>query len=206
MTTSGGETQDQILGGAITIVQPQNEYRFSVDSVLIARFATARTTDRVLELGAGCGVISLIIAMTARPCEITAIEIQPQLAEMGERNARINGIVSLRSVCADLRSGPIAGVREASFDLVIANPPFHARNAGRESPNRSRRQARRRRIDGRIRGGGAPLRSQRGPRRDDLRGISRGGASFYSASEPPRAEANAIRSPTHRSAGLVCHG
>ena len=84
----------------------------------------------------------MIVAATAHPREIVAIEIQPQMAELAERNARANGFEYLSCVCADLRDRKIAGIGAAGFDLVVANPPFHARNAGRESPNRSRRQAR----------------------------------------------------------------
>ncbi len=142
MATIDDETHDTILGRAITIVQTKNGYRFSVDSILLARFATARSGDRILELGAGCGVIAAAIDAIARPREIVAIEIQPRMAELIERNAAINGFTNLRAVCADLRAKTIAGLKPASFDLVVANPPFHARLAGRESPNRSRRQAR----------------------------------------------------------------
>ena len=142
MTARGGETRNLILGGAISVVQPQNGYRFSVDSVLLARFAAARSRDRVLELGAGCGVIAMIIAATANPRQIVAIEIQPEMAELAKRNARANGFENLDCICADLRARRIPEVSPASFDLVVANPPFHARNAGQESPDRSRRLAR----------------------------------------------------------------
>lgn len=142
MTTRNDETQNKILSGVITVVQPQNEYRFSVDSVLIARFASVRANDRVLELGAGCGVIALIVAATAQPREIIAVEIQPRLAEIARRNSLINGFANLRCICADLRARSIPDLDNASFDLVIANPPFHKLDAGQESPNRSRRQAR----------------------------------------------------------------
>lgn len=142
MTTSSEETQDAILGGAITVVQPRHGYRFSIDSILLARFATARPRDRVLELGAGCGVIAMTIAATVHPREIVAVEIQAEMAALVERNARLNGFRNLRSIAADVRSPNIAGIARASFDLVVANPPFHARSAGRESPNLSRRQAR----------------------------------------------------------------
>ena len=66
MPIRSDESLDTILGGALSVVQPRDGYRFSVDSILLARFATARSRDRVLELGAGCGVISLVIAATAR--------------------------------------------------------------------------------------------------------------------------------------------
>jgi tRNA1Val (adenine37-N6)-methyltransferase len=142
MTIRSDETLDTILGGALSVVQPQDGYRFSVDSILLARFATARGRDRVLELGGGCGVISLVIMATARPRETIALEIQPRMAQLAARNARDNGFPNFRCMCADIRAADIPGVKQASFDLVVCNPPFHARGAGRQSPNRSRRQAR----------------------------------------------------------------
>jgi tRNA1Val (adenine37-N6)-methyltransferase len=142
MTIRSEETLDTILGGALTVVQPRDGYRFSVDAILLARFATARSRDRVLELGGGCGVISMVIAATARPRETIALEIQPRMAQLAARNARDNGFPNLHCICADIRAADIPGVKQASFDLVVCNPPFHARGAGRESPNRSRRQAR----------------------------------------------------------------
>lgn len=143
MRLSENETCDSILGGRIRVIQPRNGYRFSVDSILLARFASARPGDRVLELGAGSGVIAMIVAVLARPREIMAIEIQPELAAMCRRNAELNRLDSIRAVEMDLRApdGAAAIARE-SFDLVIANPPYRARNSGRESPHRGRRLAR----------------------------------------------------------------
>ena len=142
MTIRNDETRDTILGGALTVVQPRDGYRFSVDSILLARFATARSRDRVLELGGGCGVIAMVIAALTRPRETIVLEIQPQMAQLAARNARDNGLANLHCMCADIRAPHIAGVKQGSFDLVVCNPPFHARGAGRQSPNRSRRQAR----------------------------------------------------------------
>jgi tRNA1Val (adenine37-N6)-methyltransferase len=136
------ETRDTILDGSITLIQPRHGYRFSVDSILLARFARARTRDLVLELGAGCGVVSIMIAALHRPREVVAVEIQPALAEMIGRNAEINQLQAVRSLCADLRSRKIPGLAPASFDLVIANPPYRAAATGRESPHQQRRIAR----------------------------------------------------------------
>jgi tRNA1Val (adenine37-N6)-methyltransferase len=136
------ETIDSILGGALTLVQPRNGYRFSIDSILLGRFVSARPRDRVLELGAGCGVISVMIAALWRPREIVAIEIQPDLAEMATRNAADNGLDGLRVINAYLRARRIDGLAPASCDLVVANPPYHALRRGRPSPNPGRRIAR----------------------------------------------------------------
>ncbi|HYL59185.1 MAG TPA: methyltransferase, partial [Candidatus Acidoferrales bacterium] len=138
----GGETRDKILGGRLTLCQPRDGYRFSVEAILLGRFASARARDRVLELGAGCGVVAIMIAALHRPREVVAIEIQPDLAAMAARNAASNMLKSMRVVCADIRQRKIAGVAPASFDLVIANPPFRAAAAGRENPVAGRRIAR----------------------------------------------------------------
>lgn len=136
------ETCDTILDGSITLIQPRHGYRFSVEAILLGRFVRAGTRDRVLELGAGCGVVAIMLAALHRPREVAAIEIQPKLAEMIERNASINGLDSVRVACADLRRRKIGGIASASFDLVVANPPYRAAAAGRESPDHGRRIAR----------------------------------------------------------------
>ena len=142
ISSSENETRDTILDGSITVVQPRHGYRFSVEAILLGRFARANAHERVLELGAGCGVVSIMIAALNRPREVVAIELQPSLAEMIARNAAINGLKFVYSICADLRQKKVAGLEPASFDLVVANPPYRASAAGRENPDRGRRLAR----------------------------------------------------------------
>lgn len=101
-----------------------------------------RTRDRVLELGAGTGVISLAIAALDHPREIVALEIQPELVAMLHRNAELNRAEMLRAVVADLRSPRAAKMARESFDVVIANPPYRAGRTGRISPHEARRVAR----------------------------------------------------------------
>jgi tRNA1Val (adenine37-N6)-methyltransferase len=139
---SRAQTPDSILGGRLRILQPAHGYRFSVDSVLLGRFAQARARDRVLDLGAGCGVVALMIAALSSAREIVALELQPALAALITRNAELNGLAQVFALEADLRDRRIAELALASFDLVVANPPYRALRSGRESPNRSRRIAR----------------------------------------------------------------
>jgi len=136
------ETLDSILGGALHLYQPRRGYRFSVESVLLARFAAARPAVRVLELGAGCGVVGLIYAALIKPREVVALEIQPALAGLIARNASLNGLGMVRALCADLRSHRAPCPAAGGFDLVLANPPLRARASGLESPHAGRRLAR----------------------------------------------------------------
>jgi tRNA1Val (adenine37-N6)-methyltransferase len=126
----------------IRVVQPRKGYRFSVDSILLARFVSVRSRDRVLELGAGTGVVSVAIAALHQPREILALEIQPELVAMLRRNAELNSVDSIRAIAADLRKLNDARVPRESFDVVVANPPYRASKAGRVSPHAGRRIAR----------------------------------------------------------------
>lgn len=136
------ETLDAILGGALSIVQPISGYRFSIDSILLGRFVQPRKRDRVLELGAGCGVIAALVAKLRNPREVVAIELQPLLAALAARNAKLNRLDNFTVIPADLRTRQIEHVGPDSFDYVLANPPYRAPLSGRESPHPSRRLAR----------------------------------------------------------------
>jgi len=83
-----------------------------------------------------------MMANLYRPRDVVAIEIQPTLAAMISRSAAINQLKSVFAVNADLCQKKIAGVDPASFDLVVANPPYRATDSGRENPDHSRRVAR----------------------------------------------------------------
>jgi tRNA1Val (adenine37-N6)-methyltransferase len=137
-----GETTDSILNGAIRLVQPRRGYRFAVDAVLLGRFIRPRRGARILELGAGCGVISIMAAHLYSPREVVAIELQPEMAAIAQRNAALNHLANVRVVAADIRTRSIQGQENAGFDLVIANPPYRAGGTGRRSPEAGRDLAR----------------------------------------------------------------
>ena len=131
------ETLDSILGGALRLYQPRRGYRFSVEAVLLARFAAARPAARVLELGAGCGVVALIYAALARPREVVALEIQPALAALIARNAALNDLGIVRAVCADLRSrralDAARRLRPGARQPALSRPLKRARKSARRA-------------------------------------------------------------------------
>ena len=59
-------TYDSFFNGRIKIMQHKNGYRFSIDAVILADYASKRPAKRVLDLGTGCGIIPLIIYGTGR--------------------------------------------------------------------------------------------------------------------------------------------
>jgi len=123
------ESQDAFFRGRIRILQKLKGYRFSVDAPLLADFIRPRPQDELLELGTGCGVISLLLSI--KPFRrITALEIQEGLYDLALRNVRLNGLEDrIRIVKADLRTFDCG----ARYDLVFSNPPYHGRDTGHVS-------------------------------------------------------------------------
>jgi tRNA1Val (adenine37-N6)-methyltransferase len=136
------ETRDTILSGALTILQPAAGYRFSIDSILLGNFAKPRMSDRVLDLGCGCGVIAAMIAIMRRPRTIVGIELQPELVELARHNATLNQLANMSVIEGNLRDRKIPGVDAGTFDYIVANPPYRAARDGHESPHLGRRIAR----------------------------------------------------------------
>src|SRR5579875_725912 len=136
------ESLDAILGGALRILQPRRGYRFSVEAIMLARFIRPRPGVRLIELGAGCGVVALAAARLYQPREVVALELQETLAALIARNAALNQLTVVRAIVGDLRAQRIPGLSADSFDYVIANPPFFRAGSGQESPLDGRRLAR----------------------------------------------------------------
>lgn len=136
------ETLDDLFRGRLRILQKREGYRFSMDSVILARFARSRPGDRVIDLCAGCGVISLIMALDGKAVSLDAVEIQEDLAELARRNVYINKMEQIIRVhCADIlhyRSLFSPHI----FGLAVSNPPFRPLEAGTINPHPQKALAR----------------------------------------------------------------
>jgi tRNA1(Val) A37 N6-methylase TrmN6 len=128
------ETQDTFYHGRILVRQKKKGYRFSVDAPLLADFIQTKKSDRCLELGTGCGIISLLLSI--KPfLEITALEIQESLADLAWRNVRLNHLEKrIRVIHTDFFDFQPSH----KFDVVFSNPPYIKAHAGRLSSAREK--------------------------------------------------------------------
>ncbi len=78
-------TEDTLFHGKVAVKQYKNGYRFSIDAVLLAGFVTVKPRERLLDLGCGCGVISLILAERHPELQIIGCELQKELAAYSQR-------------------------------------------------------------------------------------------------------------------------
>jgi tRNA1(Val) A37 N6-methylase TrmN6 len=126
-------SDDTLFAGKLICRQYVEGYRFSVDAVLTAHFATPKAGQQVLDLGCGCGVIGLILAYRSPHITVTGLELQPDLALLAEENGRLNNLGDrFRVVRGDVRT--VADVLPPErVDLVVCNPPYGTPAAGRIS-------------------------------------------------------------------------
>ncbi|MBU4151747.1 MAG: tRNA1(Val) (adenine(37)-N6)-methyltransferase [Proteobacteria bacterium] len=138
-TTSSPDT---LFDGKLICAQSRSGYRFSIDAVLLAHFVTPRRHDRILDLGAGCGVISLILASRYPDVTLTCLEIQESLVQLIHYNIHENTLGDrLQVVTGDLCS--ITGLVPAGeHDLVVCNPPYYRADTGRQNLNQEQAVAR----------------------------------------------------------------
>jgi tRNA1Val (adenine37-N6)-methyltransferase len=129
-------TLDAVFRGALELEQPKRGYRFNIDSVLLSSFTIAMVTppaSRIVDLGAGCGVIGLLLARQWGQSRVTLVELQEDLAQLAQKNVLRNQLTQQAEVIAgDLRHPRIWSA--CGLDLVVCNPPFFKLNAGRMSP------------------------------------------------------------------------
>jgi tRNA1Val (adenine37-N6)-methyltransferase len=95
---------------------------------------------RACDLGAGSGIVGLLLAQRDPAARVTLVELQPRLAGLARRNAEENRLADRVVVEErDLTRGDGQGAR---FDLVASNPPYQPVGSGPATPNQEEAIAR----------------------------------------------------------------
>lgn len=137
-------TRDSIAmrgAGIVHIAQPAKGHRFTLDSILLADFCRVKPRDRVLEPGAGTGIISLLLAKKHPRSFFYPVEVQDDLHALCKDNRATNDLTNVDPIQGDIRK--LSSLRNPGhFDLLVANPPYVRTGAGRSSPDAGRKIAR----------------------------------------------------------------
>lgn len=136
-------TRDDLKLFDLQLFQPRYGYRYSLDPLLLARFCgCVKGGGSIADLGAGCGIISLVLARINPAASVLAVENNPEMAALTEKNIQHNALGDRVS----LLEKDIAALRklrpDSMYDLVVSNPPFRTIGSGRVSPRAGRDVAR----------------------------------------------------------------
>ena len=117
------------LPGGVDMAQRSDLFPLTQDSVLLAGFVRPRPRERALDLGAGQGVLGLMLMARCPDLCVDGVELSAYAAEQACLNYRRAGFDGRgRIVCADLRALP--GGMLGRYDLCLSNPPYFAPGRG----------------------------------------------------------------------------
>lgn len=120
-------TLDALYGGALMLYQPKIGFRVNLDTVLLAA-AADRHARNTIEIGAGTGGVSLALAQQCPDMAVTAVELDPMMAGLLNRNIAMNNLSDqVVAVMADglMDTPPWASSGAGQHDQVVMNPPYH---------------------------------------------------------------------------------
>ncbi|MBR4109635.1 MAG: methyltransferase [Oscillospiraceae bacterium] len=99
-------------------------FPLSTDSIALSGFVKLPRQAKVLDLGAGCGTLGLLLCANDTGCCVTGVEIDEHAHKTALRNIDANALASrLSSICADLRTVPSL-FSPGSFTVCVSNPPY----------------------------------------------------------------------------------
>lgn len=118
---------------ALRLICKKDGLTFGTDAYLLAAYIRPQPKARAAELGAGTGIISLLLASKNRLSHIAAIEVQRDFAELTDRNIRLNSLEEKIKVIdgdvRDIHPSDLGG----ELDVVFSNPPYMRTDSGKRN-------------------------------------------------------------------------
>jgi len=122
------ERWDTLWPGGWTFCFGDGAFKPSTDSFLLGSFPPLRRSWRVCDLGAGTGLLGLLLLAREPSLTVTGLELSPVACALAERTAAANGLTGrLVTLPCDLRERQQAG----TFDLAVSNPPYFPAGGGK---------------------------------------------------------------------------
>jgi tRNA1(Val) A37 N6-methylase TrmN6 len=122
----GDERIDYLVHQDLKIIQSPSVFSFSLDAVLLSRFAWVPIQKgKIIDLCGGNGAVALLLSKRSK-ADITGVEIQERLHSMAQRSVELNELTDrLKMDLLDLKEAP-ARYGHGSFDALTCNPPYFA--------------------------------------------------------------------------------
>ncbi len=158
------EKIETLHAGNFRIIQDTDEFRFGIDAVLLADFASFKKNSHVVDLCTGNGIVPLLMAArvfgvdrepdaaarqtgtaaeyTAFSVRFTGVEINPHAVDMARRSVALNNLEnSIEIVECDIKN-VFSALPKNCADVVIANPPYMPFSHGKKCPSEDMAAAR----------------------------------------------------------------
>ncbi|HEB7718577.1 TPA: methyltransferase, partial [Campylobacter jejuni] len=113
------------MSDLITLAQLSQGYRYNSDSLILADFILKQgIKGAVFDVGAGCGIIGILLKKNIANLSLSLIDIQKENIELIEKNLKSNKIQG-DIFHDDFNQFQII----KKFDFIVCNPPFYRQGA-----------------------------------------------------------------------------
>lgn len=137
-----GERLDDLQTGGYYLIQDPGRFCFGIDAVLLSSFAKVKKGERALDLGAGNGIIPILLEAKNEGVFYGGLEIQEESADLARRSVLYNGLEEkIQIKTGDIKeAAAIYGA--ASFEVITVNPPYMIGDHGVKNVNEAKYIAR----------------------------------------------------------------
>ncbi len=109
---------DYIPNTHLKLIQDEDSFKMTSDSIHLSHFMSIRKHDRVLDVGCNNGVLSLVAALHTKN-QVIGIDINPSAIDLAKSNAKLNCLLNLEF--NHIRLQDYSG---EAFDVLVCNPPY----------------------------------------------------------------------------------
>ena len=124
------ELHESVCGGRFSLYYHPDLFKPGTDSFLLGDFAAPRKGDKVCDLGAGTGLLGLLLFARQNELTVANVELQERSIALAEKSFRESGLIDRCTFhhgdLKDRKILPPAG----SMDYVVSNPPYYSPAAG----------------------------------------------------------------------------
>ena len=115
----------------LKIIQDTNGFCFGIDSVLLSDYAkNIKKGSKVIDLGTGTGIISILLCGKTELSKIVGVEIQKEVYQMAQKSIKLNHLENKFEIINQNITDLKDIYSRASFDVVVTNPPYKKENTG----------------------------------------------------------------------------
>lgn len=124
------EVIDDLMVNNLKIIQKSSGFKFGIDAVLLAYFASTSKAKKTIDLGTGTGIIPILLSGKYGFESVYGLEIQEEYTKMANRSLNLNDLnEKVKIFLGDIKKIDELFIKN-TFNLVISNPPYKLKGSG----------------------------------------------------------------------------